>query len=125
MSVICSLLKHVLFKGLPRPLEHFNELYPYLNLVDGVHISRLNTFPSGHSAAAFMLFALLAFQFRNVFVQFCFAVLAIITAFSRVYLFEHFLRDVLAGAFIGLGISTLTWYVYERKIRATDQPVIP
>lgn len=121
VSVLCSFLKQVVFKGMPRPIEHFAELYPVLNLIDGVQISRWNTFPSGHSAAAFTLFTVLAVWIRNPLGQIMFAFLAILVGFSRVYLFEHFLRDVLAGALIGCLAALCTEYISHRLNASSER----
>jgi membrane-associated phospholipid phosphatase len=43
-----------------------------------------------------------------------FAMLALLTGISRVFLVQHFLRDVLAGAAFGLAISSLVWWGYGR-----------
>lgn len=92
--------KQVFFHGAPRPMLHFNEMS--LHAVEGVKIAFYNTFPSGHTATAFLLAALLAqIKARNPFYQFILFALAFLVAVSRVYLMQHFLLDVLAGMWIG------------------------
>lgn len=115
VSIICSVLKHFVFKGMPRPIEHFKDIQSKINMIEGFQPNHLNTFPSGHTAAAFGLFTILALGNKNPWHQGIFAILAIIIGFSRVYLFEHFLRDVLAGAMIGCLSAILTEYIFNRK----------
>ena len=60
-------------------------------------------FPSAHATAAFSALPL----FDKVLVNWSLAwnVLAILIAFSRIYLGVHYLSDVIAGAIIGYGIA--------------------
>jgi membrane-associated phospholipid phosphatase len=73
------------------------------------------TFPSGHTASAFCLFTILAIQVqgRPVLQLGCFG-LAVIGGLSRIYLLQHFLGDVVAGALLGtlIGVMVYTWLVY-------------
>ena len=58
------------------------------------------SFPSGHTTASFAAATVL---FLNRFKYWpVFAVLAVLIAFSRLYLYVHFPSDVLAGAVIGI-----------------------
>ncbi|MCH7415083.1 hypothetical protein MM213_16395 [Belliella sp. R4-6] len=52
------LTKKCLFRGAPRPMLVFENLS--LHLVEGVKIAHYNTFPSGHTATAFLIAAILA-----------------------------------------------------------------
>ncbi|MBK9108468.1 MAG: phosphatase PAP2 family protein [Saprospiraceae bacterium] len=115
VSIICTTLKQLIFKGMPRPIEHFKDIQSELNMIEGFQPNHLNTFPSGHTAAAFGLFTVLAFYIKNPWLQGAFAILTIFIGFSRVYLFEHFLRDVLAGALIGCLSAILTEYIFNKK----------
>lgn len=104
--VVILLGKQVLFHGAPRPMLHFNEIS--LHVVEGVKIAYYNTFPSGHTATAFLIVALLAqIKVKNPFYQFFLFVLAFLVAISRVYLMQHFLLDVWAGMWIGYASYTI------------------
>ncbi|GAB4202131.1 MAG: hypothetical protein Fur0023_07570 [Bacteroidia bacterium] len=87
----------------------------FVKYVDGVEILALNSFPSGHSTAAFILFSFIAFHLKNPLHQFTISVIAILVAFSRVYLSQHWLNDILAGSFIGLTITTFFYYLFKTK----------
>jgi len=106
-SILVSVFKRWLFVGLPRPVAFFGDEMN-LNLVNGVDVHMVNTFPSGHSTTAFSLFALLAFAFaiRNTWLSVLFFILAVMVGVSRIYLAQHFFIDVYAGACFGL-ISVL------------------
>lgn len=121
-SVIVSLFKRLIFKGLERPLAFFGEDV-HLNFVDGVDVHSSNTFPSGHTATAFAIFALLFIAFNNR--QLIFALLPFILAFlvglSRVYLLQHFVVDAYFGAIFGL-ISVI-FGLYLMKVFFSDQKI--
>lgn len=67
------------------------------------------SFPSGHSvssAAAATVLTLANKKFGWVAVP-----LALLIAFSRLYLYVHFPTDVIAGLLLGMAIGLLTWFV--------------
>ncbi|WP_163378425.1 phosphatase PAP2 family protein [Cyclobacterium sp. SYSU L10401] len=93
--------KRVFFPGMPRPIEFLAGIE--LHMVPGVSTHHWNTFPSGHTASIFMLTCALSFLSpKQKWLQIVFLLLAILTGFSRIYLMQHFLTDVLAGAVLGV-----------------------
>jgi len=99
--------------NMPRPKTFFAENFPdmVLPMVDGVRVHSWHSFPSGHSTAAFSFFLCLALMTKNKMLQFLYCITAILTAYSRIYLQQHFTSDVLAGAIIG-GLSTTLCYIF-------------
>ena len=96
-----QILKNHVFGPVPRPVAYFGEPTP-LYLVPGLDQHLAYSFPSGHSAIAFALatsLMLLAPWKSGRAVLFFLALLA---AYSRVYLSQHFFEDIYAGSFIGL-----------------------
>ncbi len=88
-----------------------------LHFVEGVHVHGYLSFPSGHTAAAFTGFFLLAAIFgrgRPWLGAVCF-VLAAAAGFSRIYLVQHFFGDVYAGALLGVGVGLL-WIPARRWV---------
>ncbi len=71
------------------------------------------SFPSGHTMAAFGLFSLLCLMAgpQRKKLALLLALLAIAVGISRVFLVQHFLVDVLAGAFLGMAVSGFVWWV--------------
>jgi len=105
--------------GIPRPNTWFDlhQLQDLLVKVPGVPLNGGNTsFPSGHTMLAFTMFSLitlmLPYSWRRL--GLLFALFALMTGVSRVFLVQHFLRDVLAGAAFGLAITSLVWWGYGR-----------
>jgi len=102
-TIFAQSLKHIV--NLPRPYYFFTEINPsYLHLVDGVKLHNFYSFPSGHTTSAFVLFTFLAIRYfpNKIFGQLLMLFLACLVGFSRVYLSQHFLHDVLGGSFLGI-----------------------
>ena len=98
-GLLVQVIKHAI--RAPRPHAVFdNDAYPYF--LDGITYSGLNSFPSGHTASVFALATLLALHDKNATRSASYLFLAIITGYSRIYLGQHFMADVAAGAFIGV-----------------------
>lgn len=112
------------FFGHPRPYQFFNDLgmYENLTLIEGVRVNvgRGNSFPSGHTIAGFAIFLFLAFNSKYkhlggvVFFSF-----AMIVGISRIYLVQHFLKDVYLGSVIGL---LLAMFFYASQSRLGKKP---
>ena len=87
---------------------------PSFHFVKNVEILRgATSFPSGHTAGAFAVWSLLAFQFSNKTLQLVCLLIAIIVGISRVYLAQHFPQDVLFGSAIGIGAALIIEYLIE------------
>ena len=106
-ALASAVLKRVIFGPLPRPLPYFEQQGITLDLIAGIEYARLFTFPSGHTMTAFMLMALLSFTILPRRYHLGLLLLAVIVGFSRIYLLQHFYRDVVAGAIIGVLLATL------------------
>ncbi|MBK8967596.1 MAG: phosphatase PAP2 family protein [Saprospiraceae bacterium] len=115
-----------------RPITFFEKIgmRDAVNADSTVYLNRGKTsFPSGHSMAAFAMYGLMAFfsdKKRNWFALAC-AITAILVAFSRIFLVQHFLADILGGAFIGLVIAHLIWWFnkkYLGRLVALDKGLI-
>jgi len=80
------------------------------------------SFPSSHATLAFALAVVLSYKEPNMAKTFF--ILAILIAFSRMYLGYHYPGDVLAGAALGLliGQGVLFWYKNFQKRRARAIP---
>ncbi|MBO4370222.1 MAG: phosphatase PAP2 family protein [Paludibacteraceae bacterium] len=116
-ALLTQPLKHLIAR--PRPLTLFRELGLQLpDTVDGVHLwDAYNSFPSGHTSAIFAfigcLAALLPPRYRKWQLPLC--LLALLGAYSRIYLSQHFLEDTLAGAPIGALATALAYTIcYQR-----------
>jgi membrane-associated phospholipid phosphatase len=100
--------------GSDRPITHFRSLQQEAAVitVPGVDLNVGPTsFPSGHTMAAFGLYSMLALIVGKKYRRWGLplALLAISVGVSRVFLVQHFLADILAGAALGIGVSWLVW----------------
>jgi len=73
------------------------------------------SFPSGHTAAAFAFASGIGAYSRKY--QLWAYVIAAVIAFSRLYLYVHFLSDILAGMAIGLLCGYLARLVWRKGLR--------
>jgi membrane-associated phospholipid phosphatase len=103
-----------------RPVTFFENM-GYLNqihLVNGAEILRgKNSFPSGHSAAGFALWSLMAFYFnKKTQAVVIFFTLAVLVGISRMYLVAHFPEDVLFGSAIGIAVALGIQHFTRKKV---------
>jgi len=112
ITLVVQISKKLIFVDYPRPRAFFDSLHE-LYFVPGVEVHSLHSFPSGHAATAFGIFLMLTMITRMHSLHILWILLAVLTAFSRVYLSQHFLADILAGALIGTIITFLTFYYFN------------
>ncbi len=127
VPVTVQYLKRGVFYQSPRPIRVLGEEALYL--VPDVEIAQIYTFPSGHATAIFALFITLSYIFRTrKKLQYAFAFLAVLGAYSRVYLSQHFVQDIFAGSILGITCFTVAYFVVglplERRYakKQADQP---
>jgi len=110
-SGVVQLLKKVVLHDIYRPSKYF-ELYEtyHLHFVEGVNLHSLHSFPSGHSATAFNIFLMLALIFKNQTLKVLFILSAVVVAYSRVYLSQHFLIDITVGSLFGVLITLVVFW---------------
>jgi membrane-associated phospholipid phosphatase len=118
-GIASQLIKHLFFSHTPRPLKYFalRGLEPDLHLVPGVDLHSWYSFPSGHSATAFALFFGLSLILESRWAQLLALVLAAGVAYSRIYMSQHFLIDVVGGAVTGMAGGYLGWWWIGRYDR--------
>ncbi len=99
-GLITQVLKHYVFADALRPKKFFegiSELY----FISDVHNYDYNSFPSGHSTVAFAICTSFIFLVNNMRLKLALIFSAIVIAFSRVYLSQHFFEDIYCGSIIG------------------------
>ena len=99
--IVSGLLAQFLKKifNLPRPREFFNNTI-YESILTNAH-GGYTSFPSGHTTTAFACAFILCHIYKGKLVQVGLFIIAVLVAYSRVYLGHHFVEDVLAGAVLG------------------------
>jgi len=136
ISVIAFLVTFIINDSLksyfhtPRPLTVFDQLHQTLYLVPNVEMYRSNSFPSGHTATGFCMFCLFALYTKNNLMKVIFFIIALLIAYSRMYLSEHFLQDVYGASIIGVGCALLIYSwgmnanIFNRFAERLDKPLI-
>ena len=77
------------------------------------------SFPSGHTGASFAAVSAMYFQKWRYWLPF--GILALLIAFSRLYLYVHYPTDVLAGALIGIFAGWLAGLILAYIIKRADE----
>lgn len=111
--VITSLLGEVIIKNIVkrnRPFIFLENIKLLINAPNGY------SFPSGHTAASFTSAAMLSHFFKKY--RIVFFILAVMIAFSRLYLLVHYPSDVIAGMLLGLFGYWITIKLYPRIYNA-------
>lgn len=101
----------------PRPAIYFEQMGADLpQTVAGVTLRRaMNSFPSGHTSAAFAFFICLALITPRKWAPF-WVLAAWAVAYSRIYLSQHFLEDILLGSVIGVVSSCVVYMLMDHYI---------
>lgn len=113
-GLLTIFLKQVVFPTALRPLKYFEHSAWEYHLIKGLNVHSYNSFPSGHSMTAFAVFTLLALLDERKNRGWFLALLAVVTAYSRVYLFQHFVIDVWVGSLLGVTVSVATVLLLSR-----------
>jgi membrane-associated phospholipid phosphatase len=113
-GLLACLLKNIF--SLPRPKLYFQQMHiSFSHFIDGVTLSSYSSFPSGHATSAFALATIIVLVYNKRLVNYMVLLLAVMVGFSRIYLGQHFLQDVVAGAFLGEVCAMLTYYFIWQK----------
>ena len=105
LGLLCTnvVLKHLV--GRTRPWIDVAGLIPLVNEPDP------NSFPSGHTSAAFAAGMIWARALPVRWMRAAAAVLALCMGLSRLYVGVHYLTDVLAGAVVGTLCAWAAWKI--------------
>jgi membrane-associated phospholipid phosphatase len=106
-----------------RPVNYFHS-YSYNKLIDGFTNSVYYSFPSGHTTTIFTLATMIVFFTKKKSLHCLVLLIAIAVGFSRIYLGQHFLEDVIFGAIIGTTISLIVGSVYLKGCIRAEQNVM-
>jgi len=132
-GLFTQIIKHIC--NTLRPVTYFDLFMPdvQLPLVEGVKMNYWYSFPSGHTTSFFSLAlvasvlitnyltdhrpdlphsGLKAQRFFSAAIQMLLFVLAALGGYSRIYLSQHFARDVFGGMIIGISITIVCYVVF-------------
>ena len=117
-AIVSFVLKHWIYADIYRP--HFVFVYyvrDNFKKIDGEDLMGHHSFPSGHALSAFALFFCLLFISKNYGLKILFFCLALLAAYSRVHLFQHWLIDIYVGSIIGVSFSVLFYFVFYKSTK--------
>ena len=124
ITIAVTILKNVFFPEFYRPVAYF-EYTEVVRLVTGYDPPMYCTFPSGHSATAFSVYLYLSILSKNQIVKFILFIIALLVAYSRIYLSAHFPVDVVVGAAIAVSITILCYYLGQQlKSKRLDKKIV-
>ena len=110
---LCNLCKHTVQRFRPCWDEEIKDLVHIVNDDRGGKYG----FFSAHSAVFFGLAYMTSRFFRNKYFTATIYVIAVMVAYSRIYLGRHYLGDVLVGAVVGTLFAMLAWWGYKYWMR--------
>ncbi len=113
-AAIVNFLKYVIFPGELRPTLYFEGKHN-LRLLEGITQLKTESFPSGHTAAAFSIATFLALLLNKKQWHWLLAFAAASVGYARLYLSQHFITDVYTGMIIGIVVTSLIYYFYPKK----------
>lgn len=111
-GAIAQVFKHLVVA--PRPSGFFAP-GEYRFFIQDITHTASNSFPSGHATTALALATTLALFSRQRLRQSGFLLLGWLAAYSRVFLAQHFLIDILIGGLIGYCVSVMVCLFFERN----------
>lgn len=100
--LLTQLGKLLIFEDALRPMAYFEAQGKSIRTIDGVQLHSHNSFPSGHAASVFALFSFFALRLTAKKWGIPLLIAAILIAYTRVYIAQHFFGDVLAGSLVGV-----------------------
>ncbi|RYU95191.1 phosphatase PAP2 family protein [Emticicia agri] len=124
MLIIIWITKGIISVGLknifnlPRPMEVYENSGRAIHLVRGLEIHHWQSFPSGHTFTGFAFACFFMLVARNNALGFLWLGLAMLIGYSRVYLFQHFPRDVFAGSILSVAVVLGIMLIVGRTSRS-------
>jgi membrane-associated phospholipid phosphatase len=114
-TLLIQFLKLIVFKDALRPLAYFKGQAYSWHLVQNLLLSEYNIMPSGHTSAAWFMCFWISLAAKKPWITLLIVFYAMLVAYSRVYLFQHFPVDTAVGAMIGTGVSLFVYYLNVSK----------
>ncbi|WP_286746336.1 phosphatase PAP2 family protein [Roseivirga sp. UBA1976] len=114
-TLFVHVFKQWLYAGEPRPKLFFQDELDRLNFVEGVTVRSYDAFPSGHTASAFTLAFFLMLVVRSNALRIALFISAILVGISRMYILQHFARDVYFGSIFGILSVVIAYAIMAPK----------
>lgn len=115
-ALVIQFLKYIVFPGTPRPTLYFEGIAD-LRLLGWVEQLKTESFPSGHTAAAFAIATFLALLLPKKQYHWLLALGAALVAYARIYLSQHFITDVYTGMTVSVLTTFLVYWATQNWIK--------
>ena len=122
-SLITQGLKNFVFDECMRPYHYIENHNLKVPLVDGVEMHSRHSFPSGHTTSVFALFTLFSLFLKKRRYAVVLFISCLLISFSRIYLSQHFLEDVLAGSLVGICSALFIHIILYDKLNSFNQSI--
>ncbi len=109
-GIMAQVLKRLFMA--PRPKEIIAGRL-YRSFIDGITGVGWDSFPSGHTTSVFALATIMALYVNKKRWGLIFLVIAMMVGYSRIYLGQHFLQDVIAGAILGTVTGLIVYALFN------------
>jgi len=114
-SLVSRIFKDIMFPEQIRPVKFFSEQNIPIQHLEEITLHSYQSFPSGHTLTAFAVYGILAYLYKTQYSHLFFVMVAILVGVSRIYLAQHFIRDVFAGTFLGYFSTLIVIYAIENS----------
>jgi membrane-associated phospholipid phosphatase len=121
-TIISQFIKRIVYPDELRPVTYLSENFP-VHIINGLELNRIYSFPSGHTSTAFTMALIMAYILNKKVWSIILPILALLVGYSRVYLAQHFLTDVLAGMCIGILSAFLALMIYRSFLRSLNKKI--
>lgn len=127
LLIACFIISTLFVQGLknilpeqPRPTNAITNTYQ-IHTVPGVELYKVHSFPSGHTATAFTVFFIACLAISKRWIVHIGFIYALLVGFSRIYLAEHFPRDVAGGMIIGVITIYLGLFFCKSQVKTIEE----
>ncbi len=112
-AILTNLFKKVFFQLASRPLHYFY-YDDFSRFLYDAPLTYYNSFPSGHTMAAFAFCTILAVLINRKSAGLILFLAVLLAGVSRVYLLQHFFVDIWGGALLGFLVTFLTVWLDKK-----------
>ena len=116
-TIFTQIFKYFILPSEKRPSSAITDI-SQMHFVEGVTLHSFHSFPSGHTATAFTFLLLIALTVKRLDVLILSYIVALLIAYSRIYLGQHFPLDIGGGIIVSICSVSLSVFVqkwFERR----------